>query len=49
MEQEVTVTRSDLVKIFTRWNEAAREGAWEDRDDPQASADAFLGFANDVI
>jgi hypothetical protein len=45
VDDEVTVNREKLIAIFTAWNEKAREGNWEDRDDPEASADFFLELA----
>lgn len=48
MERQVTVTRSELVKIFATWNQQAAAGKWPARDDATASADHFLDVADKV-
>lgn len=49
MEETLTITRSDLVKAFRRWNgdcEKHPEGGFKEvaPDNPEQSADILLGY-----
>ncbi len=44
MEEALTLTRSEIIAAFVRWNAAAKAGDWEPREDAEASADAFIAF-----
>lgn len=43
------LTKEDLVRIFTRWNQQAAEGGWSNNPpNPELSAEQFLLLATEL-